>query len=173
MSKELPVGQYVILADEAFAPNTKEISLYKIISTVRLVDGMKYQLQRDADGFVPGRYFTRGQLIPAYESSEKEVKNMPRIECPAPQPPVTNPDNCCTEAPSPYHDKHYNGCIIEPILLMQKHLTKEQFEGFLLGNIIKYRVRAGHKDDAKKDIDKAMRYEQWLREFQEHGTITL
>ena len=58
-------------------------------------------------------------------------------------------------------------------LYEQKHLTKEQFEGFLLGNIIKYRVRAGHKDDAKKDIDKAMRYEQWLREFQEHGTITL
>ena len=83
-------------------------------------------------------------------------------------------DDCSTEVPpSPYHDTHYNGCIIEPILLMQQHLTKEQIEGFLLGNIIKYRVRAGHKDDAQKDIDKAMRYEQWLREFQEKGTITL
>lgn len=80
---------------------------------------------------------------------------------------------CTDDTPDAYHDKHYQGCIIEPILLMQRYLTKEQFEGFLLGNIIKYRVRAGHKDDAKKDIDKAMRYEQWLREFQERGTITL
>lgn len=172
MSKELPVGQYVLLADEVLNPNTKEVSLYKIIYTVRLGDGMKYQLQRDADDFVLGRYFTREQLIPAYESKETEVKNIPKNECFAPQPPV-HPDVCCTEAPSSYHDKHYNGCIIEPILLMQKHLTSEQFEGLLLGNIIKYRVRAGHKDDAKKDIDKAMRYEQWLREFQEKGTITL
>ena len=172
MTKEYLLGQYVVLADELLNPDTKVITLYKIIDKAHIGDETVYKLQRDVDGFILGRHFTHEQLIPAYESSEKEVKKMPWIECPAPQPPV-HPDNCCTEAPSPYHDKHYNGCIIEPILLMQKHLTKDQFEGFLLGNIIKYRVRAGHKDDAKKDIDKAMRYEQWLREFQEHGTITL
>lgn len=150
MTKEYLLGQYVILADELLNLDTEVITLYKIIDKAHIGDETVYTLQRDADDFILGRHFTHEQLIPAYESSEKEM-----------------------EAPSPYHDKHYNGCIIEPILLMQKYLTKEQFEGFLLGNIIKYRVRAGHKDDAKKDIDKAMRYEQWLREFQEKGALTL
>ena len=117
---------------------------------------VSYKLLRVNDGFMPDKAFNGSELIIVSHDN-----------------PIDTPDVCCTEAPSPYHDKHYNGCIIEPILLMQQHLTKEQFEGFLLGNIIKYRVRAGHKDDAKKDIDKAMRYEQWLREFQEKGTITL
>lgn len=150
MTKEYLLGQDVILADEVLNSYAKAITLYKIIDTSHIGDETVYTLQRAVDDFILGRHFTHEELIPASESSEKE-----------------------TEAPSTYHDKHYNGCIIEPILLMQWHLTKEQFEGFLLGNIIKYRVRAGHKDDAKKDIDKAMRYEQWLREFQEKGTITL
>ena len=72
-----------------------------------------------------------------------------------------------------YHDKHYNACVVEPIDAMQHILTAEQFKGFLMGNAIKYRLRAGHKDDVKADIDKALRYELWLKEFEEKGVITL
>ena len=150
MSKELSLGQSVFLESDLRPSSADDISLYKIIDIAHVDAEKVYRLQREDDGFIPDSYFNIKQLYPTFDAHTVE-----------------------TEAPSPYHDKHYNGCIIEPILLMQKHLTKEQFEGFLLGNIIKYRVRAGHKDDAKKDIDKAMRYEQWLREFQEHGTITL
>lgn len=149
MTKELLLGELVFLWDLS-PSDAEDVSLYKIIDIAHVGDEAVYRLQREDDGFIPDQYFNIKQLVPAFDAYTGE-----------------------TEAPSPYHDKHYNGCIIEPILLMQKHLTKEQFEGFLLGNIIKYRVRAGHKDDAKKDIDKAMRYEQWLREFQEKGTITL
>ena len=150
MTKELLFGELVFLEWDLRPSDAEDISLYKIIDIAHVGDEEVYRLQREDDGFIPDHYFNIKQLVPAFDAQTGE-----------------------TEAPSPYHDKHYNGCIIEPILLMQKYLTKEQFEGFLLGNIIKYRVRAGHKDDAKKDIDKAMRYEQWLREFQEKGTLTL
>ena len=150
MTKKLLFGEFVFLEEDLRLLDAEDVSLYKIIYITHIGDEEAYRLQREDDGFIPDQYFNIKQLVPAFDAHTGE-----------------------TEAPSPYHDKHYNGCIIEPILLMQKYLTKEQFEGFLLGNIIKYRVRAGHKDDAKKDIDKALRYEQWLREFQEKGTLTL
>ena len=150
MTKKLLFGELVFLEEDLRPSDAEDISLYKIIYITRLGGEEVYRLQREDDGFIPDCYFTIKQLVPAFDAQTREM-----------------------ESPSPYHDNHYSGCIIEPILLMQKYLTKEQFEGFLLGNIIKYRVRAGHKDDAKKDIDKAMRYEQWLREFQEKRTITL
>ena len=37
-------------------------------------------------------------------------------------------------------------------------LTKEEYKGFLKGNIIKYVIRAGKKEDALRDIVKAMDY---------------
>lgn len=37
-------------------------------------------------------------------------------------------------------------------------LTREEYKGFLKGNIIKYTIRAGEKDDALLDIVKAMDY---------------
>ena len=63
---------------------------------------------------------------------------------------------------SSYHDEHYKDTIVEPIFFLQKHLSREEFIGFLKGNIWKYRIRAGHKGKAQDDIDKALRYEQWL-----------
>ena len=60
-------------------------------------------------------------------------------------------------------DNHYKDCILEPIEVMRKILTEEQFNGFLLGNIIKYRFRAGHKTDG--DLAKAMQYETWYKEI--------
>ena len=50
-------------------------------------------------------------------------------------------------------------------------MTKEQFKGFLMGNALKYRLRAGHKEDAQQDIDKALRYEKWLKEYEQTGEI--
>lgn len=72
-----------------------------------------------------------------------------------------------------YHDMHYKACIVEPILVMCATFTSEQFKGFLRGNALKYRLRAGHKEDVKADIDKALRYEHWLKEYEETGEITL
>ena len=44
-------------------------------------------------------------------------------------------------------------------------MSKEEYKGFLKGNIIKYCVRAGDKDDASKDIRKGIHYFQLLNEL--------
>lgn len=45
-------------------------------------------------------------------------------------------------------------------------LSKEELIGFCKGNVIKYTVRAGKKDDALKDIDKAIDYLENLKEIE-------
>ena len=63
------------------------------------------------------------------------------------------------------HDKHYRETVVEPILVMQALFSHDEFIGFLKGNILKYRLRAGHKDGEKgmkDDLDKIHVYEEWL-----------
>lgn len=43
-------------------------------------------------------------------------------------------------------------------------ISKEEFIGFCKGNVIKYVVRCGKKDDAIEDIDKAINYLELLKE---------
>lgn len=70
-----------------------------------------------------------------------------------------------------WYDAHYAECTVEPIELMQKVLTKEQFIGFLMGNVIKYCLRAGHKGSKEEDLKKASRYQEWLEEVREGWII--
>ena len=63
------------------------------------------------------------------------------------------------------HDKHYRDSIVEPILVMQYFFSHDELIGFLKGNILKYRLRAGHKgttDEMQADLDKIRVYEKWL-----------
>lgn len=63
------------------------------------------------------------------------------------------------------HDKHYRETVVEPILVMQALFSHDEFIGFLKGNILKYRLRAGHKGGEKgmkDDLDKIHVYEEWL-----------
>lgn len=63
------------------------------------------------------------------------------------------------------HDKHYREAVVEPILVMQALFSHDEFIGFLKGNILKYRLRAGHKggeEEMKSDLDKIHVYEEWL-----------
>lgn len=58
---------------------------------------------------------------------------------------------------------HYKGAV-EPLEVMAKILTKEEFVGFLKGNIIKYSYRAGRKvgESVEKDRNKFLVYSDWL-----------
>jgi molecular chaperone DnaK (HSP70) len=58
---------------------------------------------------------------------------------------------------------HYQQAEVQPIEIMQMYMTKEQFIGFLKGNIIKYTLRAGHKDSEITDITKAQQYLLWFK----------
>lgn len=74
-----------------------------------------------------------------------------------------------------YYDAHYKEAIIEPILIMEKFFTHDEFIGFLKGNILKYRMRFGLKEGQEeiKEAAKIKRYQQWLHEFQDTGRITV
>jgi hypothetical protein len=70
------------------------------------------------------------------------------------------------------HDKHYLESVVEPIKVMEKLFTKEELKGFIKGNILKYRLRMGHKDDIQKEIDKIRVYEQWLAKLERGEALT-
>lgn len=57
---------------------------------------------------------------------------------------------------------HYKAMAIQPWHVMETVLTREEFVGFLKGNIIKYSMRQGKKDSP--DADKAKHYMLKLHE---------
>ena len=61
---------------------------------------------------------------------------------------------------------HYQRWPLQPIEVMQRAMSPEAFRGFLLGNVIKYQMRAGQKggqQGAEKDRKKALQYDLWLK----------
>ena len=59
---------------------------------------------------------------------------------------------------------HYSQTVIQPIEVMQELMPPEQFIGFCRGNVIKYSLRAGRKDDVTKEVDKIVQYATWWRQ---------
>ena len=57
--------------------------------------------------------------------------------------------------------EHYKASAMQPIEVMQTFLSHEAFKGFLIGNYIKYSMRAQHKGQAESDNDKAKQYLYW------------
>lgn len=53
----------------------------------------------------------------------------------------------------------------QSIDLIERCLSRKEFIGFLKGNALKYRFRAGNKDALQQDIDKANWYQNKLREY--------
>jgi len=58
---------------------------------------------------------------------------------------------------------HYKDLAVQPWVVMQEVLTREEYIGFLKGNIIKYAMRQGLKDSP--DGEKCRHYVQKLREL--------
>lgn len=73
---------------------------------------------------------------------------------------------------NPETSTHYMGAV-QPIELMLNALTREEFIGFLKGNMIKYAFRAGRKagEAEGKDRNKYLTYAEWLRTFEAFGNI--
>lgn len=56
--------------------------------------------------------------------------------------------------------KHYSVFEeVEAIEVIASSMTEDQFYGYCFGNILKYRLRAGGKDDVMQEIGKADRYQ--------------
>ena len=60
---------------------------------------------------------------------------------------------------------------IEVIDIVKAKLTPEQYEGFLLGNILKYACRANWKGSFIRDIEKINVYANLLKNYQEEDEI--
>ena len=58
--------------------------------------------------------------------------------------------------------EHYKKSAMQPIQVMQTLMSKEEFKGFLLGNVIKYRMRCNFKNQKESDVNKARQYHYWL-----------
>lgn len=64
-----------------------------------------------------------------------------------------------------YEPNYYKKNGLSPIGAMQQGLlSKEEYEGFLKGNIIKYVVRSNYKGNSIKDLNKAKHYLELLLE---------
>ncbi len=85
-------------------------------------------------------------------------------------PPITLSDYTAMESEheaitSPGHYKVGEG--LEVVDIIRAVLTPEQFRGYCLGNLIKYRMRAGKKTMSPiEDLGKAHVYETWLAEME-------
>ena len=60
---------------------------------------------------------------------------------------------------------HYKTMPVQPWEVMEAVLTKDEFIGFLKGNVLKYSLRAGRKEGTD-DANKARHYMMKLREVQ-------
>jgi hypothetical protein len=59
---------------------------------------------------------------------------------------------------NPSHYKQYNKEVID---IIKSVLSEDEFRGFLIGNELKYRLRAGYKTgDYNEDLKKAMWYKE-------------
>jgi hypothetical protein len=61
-----------------------------------------------------------------------------------------------------YGGTHYKSLEIQPWHLMEAVLTREEFIGYLKGNLIKYAMRQGRKDSP--DVEKYQHYKHKLDE---------
>ncbi|MEY3760471.1 MAG: hypothetical protein RIR39_1962 [Pseudomonadota bacterium] len=60
---------------------------------------------------------------------------------------------------------YYDAGGVETLDVIKAKLTKEQYQGYLLGNAIKYSCRMMHKSESpQRDAEKSANYSRWLAE---------
>lgn len=64
------------------------------------------------------------------------------------------------------HPPHYKVGGIETIDFIKAKLTPQEFRGYLLGNVLKYASRAGHKGNSAQDMGKMAWYASRLSELE-------
>jgi len=80
--------------------------------------------------------------------------------------PITKPPSTVDELDDVNQPPHYKlWGSTEAIDIIRGALSEEEFMGYLKGNILKYRLRAGKKNNAEKDIAKATWYEGEVKAY--------
>lgn len=93
------------------------------------------------------------------EEIKKDVEKTARAICEA------TPGRIKTVEDDVNQPNHYklDGLDVEVLDVIKAVLSKEEFEGFLHGNVIKYTLRTNKKNGVK-DLEKAHKYLGWLIE---------
>lgn len=94
-----------------------------------------------------GKPFSKGMC--SHGNSEILIKKHTESKEPKPQ---------SDQVKNPSHYQFFDG--VEVIEIIAKSLTVEQFKGYCLANRLKYRLRAGNKDNLEQDIAKSDFYVQ-------------
>ena len=68
------------------------------------------------------------------------------------------------------HPQHYTTYDVETLDMMIRIWGIQETISFCKLNAFKYRMRAGHKDNAQQDIDKALWYENKMKELSSCNT---
>lgn len=76
------------------------------------------------------------------------------------QPPM--PPDFDKENPEYYKDLFGKGGTTEALDVIRATLTPSQYEGYLMGNVLKYKLRGGDKGDPEGDRTKAAKYQRLL-----------
>jgi hypothetical protein len=66
-----------------------------------------------------------------------------------------------------YSDRKYYKIFKKEVIdVIRELLSEEEFKGYLKGNIIKYRLRAGFKtENPDEDLQKSNEYLKWLKQI--------
>lgn len=72
-----------------------------------------------------------------------------------------------------YNPDYYASMPVQPIMVMQACLTKDEFIGYLRGCLIKYQMRRGRKEDVEDTDKKILRYKKWINEMSKSGSVTI
>lgn len=97
-----------------------------------------------------------------YEKKEREWADHGPVSTPS-RIEVIGQNGNDGEHYSAIHPQHYKVFPDAQALdIIKASLTEEEFKGFLKGNFLKYRLRAGYKGDIQEDIQKSHVYRDWL-----------
>ena len=127
---------------------------------------VSFDWEQSREGFNFWRYVNMGLRPPIPAASIEDLRRAGMM----PEPSITLEDYARMEAEheaitSPAHYKVCEG--LEVVDMIRAVLTPEQFSGYCLGNVIKYRMRAGKKTmSPMEDLGKAHVYETWLKEME-------
>lgn len=66
---------------------------------------------------------------------------------------------------------HYDRSIIQPIDFMESSFTRDEYRGFLKGQVIKYISRYQYKGKPLDDLEKGRQYLNWLIEVEKKWTM--
>jgi hypothetical protein len=76
-------------------------------------------------------------------------------------------DGSFTGSLNPSTPSYYSKFSHQPIDCMKERFTKEELAGFYKGNLVKYCLRLGEKEDEIKTLQKIINYATWLKQLKE------